>query len=235
MTQRVEVAKVCAAVMASPLAEDIQQKLPAIDITALVNARAEAFRKIEAEEDPPVEVEEPAMGLDGTACLPQLTGDAVRSVPPTVSRPVSSSRQEVAKNHRGKAPLFPEIASRPASALAPQTRRKWTSSSSRSKRQAPPREGQAGHAARGYSGSDAQSEALFEVKACLTHDEGDLRTFKGFCVSAKAARRAAGSDRAFTRELNITASTEVERLRRMHDLEKAHDDNSAPTAPGGSR
>ena len=60
------------------------------------------------------------MGLDGTACLgPQLTGDAVRSVPPSLSS-VSSSRHEVAKGHRGKAPLFPDI-SRPASALAPQT------------------------------------------------------------------------------------------------------------------
>ena len=43
VTQRVEVAKVLAAVMASPLAEAVQSKLPAIDISVLTEARAEAF------------------------------------------------------------------------------------------------------------------------------------------------------------------------------------------------
>ena len=170
VTQRVEVAKVCAAVMASPLAEAIQQKLPAIDISVLTEARAEAFRSMEVEEDPPVEVEEPTMDLNGTACLPQLTGDAERSVPPSAA--VSSSRHEVAKGHRGKAPLFPDI-SRPASALAPQTPPQvditYKSSRVEAARRLLEKVRRGMRGLGGYSGSDAQSDALTqEVKACLT-------------------------------------------------------------------
>jgi hypothetical protein len=232
VTQRVEVAKVLAAVMASPLAEAVQSKLPAIDISVLTEARAEAFRSMEVEEDPLEVVEEaPAMGLDGTACLPQLTGDAVRSVPPTVSRPVSSSRHEVAKNHRGRAPLFPDI-SRPASALAPQTPPKvditYKSSRVEAARRLLEKVRRGMRGLGGYSGSDAQSEALTqEVKACLTHDEGDLRTLlRVFALVQKRHDEQRDQIELLQRELNITASTEVERLRRMRDLEKAHDDTA---------
>ena len=70
----------------------------------------------------------------------------------------------------------------------------------------------------GYSGSDAQSDALTqEVKACLTNDEGDLRTLlRVFALVQKRYDEQQSQIEILQRELNITASTEVERLRRMH-------------------
>ena len=153
---------------------------------------------------------------------------------------MSSSRHEVAKTHRGKAPLFPDI-SRPASALAPQTPPKvditYKSSRVEAARRLLEKVRRGMRGLGGYSGSDAQSEALTqEVKACLTNDEGDLRTLlRVFALVQKRHDEQQAQIELLQRELNITASTEVERLRRMHDLEKAHDDTAVPvpTAPGG--
>ena len=158
------------------------------------------------------------MGLDGTACLPQLTGDAVRSVPPSAAVPPSV-------RERGKAPLFPDISGL-ASALAPQTpppvNITYEASRVESARRLLEKVRRGMRGLGGYAGSDAQSDALTqEVKACLTNDEGDLRTLlRVFALVQKRHAEQRDQIELLQRELNITASTEVERLRRMHDLEK---------------
>ena len=209
VTQRVEVARVLAAVMASPLAEAVQTKLAPVDVAALRTARDEARVRVRAD-----------------AMLPS------REAP-----------LEVTNSHRGKAPLFPDVASRPASAvmnaatalddadaLAPRTPPKvavaYEASRVADARRLLEKVRRGMRGLGGYAGSDDKSEALAaEVKAALEADEGDLRTL--LRVFALVQRRNVEQEaiiEVLERELNITATTEVTRLLRMTELEKAHDD-----------
>lgn len=208
VTQRVEVARVLAAVMASPLAEAVQTKLAPVDVAALRTARDEARRRVRA--------------------------DAMLS-----SREASL---EVTNSHRGKAPFFPDVALRPASAvlnaathadadaLAPRTPPKvavaYEASRVADARRLLEKVRRGMRGLGGYAGSDDQSEALAaEVKQALEADEGDLRTLlRVFALVQRRNGEQQAQIEILERELNITATTEVTRLIRGVELEKAHAD-----------